>query len=164
MTDAEQIDLLFREYHGMVRSVALARCKNHHDADDISQEVWITVSRKFHELKDKDKVRSWLASVSVRHAINYMKLKTYKKLRENNWRPISQSLPEDLDVERFLVRLEKNDSDLLIKYYWEQKTINEISKEIGRPSGTIKRLLFNARNKLKEVIVEEDADPRSVLA
>ena len=149
---------LYREFQKTIYNLVLSRCQNHHDAEDITQEVFITAKNKFHQLKDQSMVGSWLKQIAVRHTINYMKLNKYKKTREKNWRPHVSHRGVEYDLEFFMERLEQEDNHLLVEYYWKQKTISELSKESGKPSGTIKRKLFVARNRLREIILGHGFD------
>ncbi len=81
---------------------------DHHTAEDVLQEVFITAFTKISSLKDGDKIRSWLYRIASRKSIDFKrKYKVEKKYMKEYWENINirenQSL-EDKVIHKELFR------------------------------------------------------------
>jgi len=65
--DQEAFDDLYRQYSPMVHGIVLARAPRN-EADDLVQEIFLTVFRKIHTLNDPRAVGGWIASIARRCA------------------------------------------------------------------------------------------------
>lgn len=79
MTDAELVALarqgeteafarLYDRYARLVRAIAYDAAGTMATADDITQEVFLTVFRKLHQLRDEARFASWLVAIARRAA------------------------------------------------------------------------------------------------
>lgn len=66
----DAFDELYRKYSPMVHGIVLARASRD-EADDIVQEVFITVFRKLHTLNDPDSFGGWIASIARRRVTDH---------------------------------------------------------------------------------------------
>lgn len=57
-------------------------------------------------------------------------------------------------IMRSLKELKKSEQYILLKYYFQCKTVPEISNELGIPQSTIKSNLRRSREKLKKILIE----------
>ncbi|MGT2425078.1 RNA polymerase sigma factor [Amnibacterium kyonggiense] len=60
---------LLRRHGGVLRKVALRHTRNAADADDVVQEVAVTVWQNLHALREPAKVRSWMLQITARAAL-----------------------------------------------------------------------------------------------
>ena len=64
-------DALFRAHSQAVFAVCLANTRNHHDAEDIMQAVFLKSIDKVSGLREATKVRAWLVQVARRLCIDF---------------------------------------------------------------------------------------------
>ena len=64
-----EINYIWKEYHDQLLDFIRKRVKDHTDADDILQEVFIKILSKIDTLKDSDKLKNWLYQIT-RNTIN----------------------------------------------------------------------------------------------
>lgn len=64
-----EINYIWKEYHDQLLDFIRKRVKDHADADDILQEVFIKILSKIDTLKDSDKLKNWLYQIT-RNTIN----------------------------------------------------------------------------------------------
>src|SRR5262245_36373700 len=66
----DQLEGLVREHAGFVFRVAYSVLRNHHDAEDVTQETFLRVLRRRSELAAIQEPRAWLARIVFRIALN----------------------------------------------------------------------------------------------
>ena len=68
--DGEAFAELFRRFAPMVHGIALSRVPRA-EADDLVQEVFISVHKNLNSLRDRNAVGPWLAKIARNRAANY---------------------------------------------------------------------------------------------
>lgn len=59
-----EINYIWKEYHDQLLDFIRKRVKDHSEADDILQEVFMKILSKIDTLKDSDKLKNWLYQVT----------------------------------------------------------------------------------------------------
>lgn len=136
------------EYADMVYRIALTRCKSVETAEDIFQEVFMRLAEKNPKFENKEHEKAWFIRVTINLTKNIKESAWNKKvvrLDEN----IIFSTKEENDVFGAVCLLPQNYRTVIYLLYYEGYKVNEISKLIRKPEGTIKTWLFRAREILK---------------
>jgi RNA polymerase sigma-70 factor (ECF subfamily) len=68
-SDEDELELAVREHARLVYRVAYSVLRNHHDAEDATQETFLRVLRYQRELAGVRDVRAWLARIAWRVAV-----------------------------------------------------------------------------------------------
>jgi RNA polymerase sigma factor (sigma-70 family) len=159
--DAEAFGFLVDKYKKSVYALAYSRIRNFHDAQDITQEVFIKAYRSLRTLRSWDNFMGWLYRITANLSKNW--------LRSQSRRPdgefVEDQEPEVLD-RRFVNLYHENvmcdsirealDSlpeiyrQVLTLRYFGGMTIREMSRFIGVSPATIKRRLKRAQEQMKE--------------
>lgn len=161
--DREAFGVLFQRFERQVFALALARLGDYSDAQELCQDVFVQALEKISQLREPACFGGWLRAIARRMAIN----------RAVRRRPAAPVAPESLEAgcvenatpleaaiegERFsrlrasLGRLRSLDRETLVAFYFEGRSLLQMSDEFGAPLGTIKRRLHVARKRLaKEV-------------
>lgn len=141
--------------------IAYSVLRHRQDAEDVAQEAFAKAYRSFHQLRDRDRFRAWLARMTFRLAIDRQRANRRRAAREQVvpdnvdareptteqtaearerseylWRAID-ALPEKLRVVTVLAAIEEHD-------------LAEVSRLLELPVGTVKWRLFAARKELQE--------------
>jgi len=157
--DREAFGRLVRRYERSVYAVAYRRLNNHAEAQETCQEVFLQAMRKLNQLQEPRCFGGWLRAIASRTAIN-------RALRRSPVTPTDTSafeancidretpLGEVLQRERQaqvrvgLRRLRAMDRDTLVAFYFDGRSLIEMSDQFQTPVGTIKRRLHVARKRL----------------
>ncbi len=110
--------------------------------DDVFLAVWNNIDQFSGE---KTSLKNWIAVISRYKSIDY-KRKYLKLLQEEN---IEKELSYEVDT--LLNNLKKEDKELFISYYIDDKGIEDIAKETGVKKSSIYNRLSRGRKKLKSI-------------
>jgi RNA polymerase sigma-70 factor (ECF subfamily) len=165
--DRQAYGELVTRFQSSVYAMALSRVRNPVEAQELAQEVFVHAMRKLPQLRDARCFAGWLRRITARMAINRLTRKG----------PLFGTDPEILDaiegrsrtpadelelseakagLHAGLARLKPEDRATLEAFYLRGRSLKQMAREFEAPVGTIKRRLFVARQRLKEVLVGPD--------
>lgn len=77
--DALAFKELVAEFEKKVYNTCLGLLQNHEDAEDLAQEVFVTVYESVHGFKGEAKLSTWIYRISVTKSLEYLRMKKRKK-------------------------------------------------------------------------------------
>jgi RNA polymerase sigma-70 factor (ECF subfamily) len=152
-------DELFNRYHRAVYATVYRRLGNDAEAQELVQEVFIQAMRKIDQLQNPVAFGGWLRAIAARMAINRA-MRTHAALGvepdqfaedcHDRETPLGRMLAqeEQVQIHRGLDRLTDLDRNTLVAFYFQGRSLLEMSDEFASPVGTIKRRLHVARKRL----------------
>lgn len=167
--DSEAFARLYYLSKRQVYFTCLKFLKNEDDAQDITQEVYITVMKKLPTLTDKASFQAWVNRIAVNKCKNYLKARRDVSLDEmqdeGNYPeiPDEDMLPEDYVMNAAKRRIvmdimESMLSDIqyqtVIMFYFNNLSVAEIAEITESPVGTVTYRLNVARAKIKKGVLE----------
>ena len=154
----ESIETVIQRYKGTVYSVALSYVKNREDADDIFQEVFLIYFRTNPQFNDEEHRKAWL----IRTTINCSKRvvdSTYRKrtvpLDEMEEESFEFQSKEENAVYIALQQLPEKYRIVLHLFYFEDMSVEQISKALDIKPTTVKVQMMRGREMMKEKLKEE---------
>ena len=135
-------------YSDMVYRVALTRCGNVENAEDVFQNVFMKLSEKMPKFKSEEHKKAWLIRVTINFSKNINMSAWNRKvitLDEN----MEFETKEESDVYSVVCDLPQNYRTVIYLFYYEGYKVDEIAKLMSSTSGTIKTWLYRARDILK---------------
>ena len=160
---------LVEQFQSTVYAIALRRLGNASEAAELTQEVFLHVLRRIHQLREPERFAGWLRQVAVRMAINRATRRLVARHRRDG-RPGGRFEAGDQPVDELITReraerlweamgrLKALDRESLIAFYIRGLSLVEIADELNVPLGTIKRRLHTARKRLRTELVAAAAD------
>ncbi len=163
--DSAAFGFLVDKYKASVYAWAYSRLRNFHDAEDISQEVFIKAYQKLHTLKRWDNFLAWLYAITSNKCKNFIRSKCNRPDREfvedqdasifdppslNSYQDglVRESLHEALDS------LPETYQEVLTLYYLGGMSSKEIAQFLGTSPDTVRQRLSRARAKLKKEMLD----------
>jgi RNA polymerase sigma-70 factor, ECF subfamily len=157
--DRQAFGQLVERYQRAVYLTAYQRLRNHAEAQELCQDVFIQAMRKMGQLQDARCFGSWLRSIAGRMAINRamrrrstvaMDLGVLEAEGMEARTPLATLLfrEQSEHVHRGLRRLGRLDQQTLTAFYFDGSSLVEMSRQFASPVGTIKRRLHVARKRL----------------
>ena len=154
-TKTLQAEKIIRQYADMIYRIALNNLKNTSDAEDIFQEVCLSLLTKNAPLFDDVHIKNWLIRVTINKCKNFSKSHWQSKteglnISAENSEIIGNPIPE------LVYSLPQKYRNIVYLYYYEEYTVPEIAEILGENKNTINSKLQRARKKLKEILEEGD--------
>jgi RNA polymerase sigma-70 factor, ECF subfamily len=157
--DRQAFGRLVEQYQRAVYAAVIRRLDDHAEAQEVCQEVFIQALRKIGQLRDPRCFGGWLRSMAARMAINRAVRRGPRTpgLSEaaeaacaERRTPLGVVLAEEqrAQVRMGLHRLGTMDRETLVAFYYDGRTLIEMSDQFQTPVGTIKRRLHVARKRL----------------
>lgn len=150
----EKAEAVFRRYADMIYRVALHNLDDPADADDILQEVCLTLlTKKIPE--DEEHLKSWLIRVTINKC---------RDLSRSFWRRNRKSIDdyEDIEAEKppeimaELQSLSESYRNIIYLYYYEEYTVSEIAQLLRMNVNTVKSGLRRGRDQHKKLLTEAE--------
>lgn len=128
-------------------------------AQDAVQDSLIAIIKGFGKLKNHRKFHAWIYQVTRNKCLDIIRKNSkYKKDCDLDaiFEPQDKTTNHDekIDMMRMINKLPSKQKTIIQLFYYDGFNIREISKILTTPAGTIKSLLFDARNNLKQLIGE----------
>jgi RNA polymerase sigma-70 factor, ECF subfamily len=157
--DREAFGRLVERYQESVYAIAFRRLRNHAEAQELCQDVFIQAMRKLDQLHDPCCFGAWVRSIAGRMAINRAVRRRPVGSDESDGfianciereTPLTAVLDRERSdqVHQGLSRLRSLDRKTLTAFYFDGHSLVEMSEEFESPVGTIKRRLHVARKRL----------------
>jgi RNA polymerase sigma-70 factor (ECF subfamily) len=165
--EREAFDVLVERYQRDVYRLCFRYVNNHHDANDMAQEVFLKAYRAIGRFRGDSAFSTWLYRIAVNTCLNFRAARA----------PRAQELPEDLTLpaegaERALAREEraalvrdavqrlpeKQRATMILKIYHDL-THEEVAAILGSTVGTVKANLFHATMNLKKLVGAVPEEP-----
>ncbi len=158
----ERLEDYFRRHYLLIFRVAFTQVKNHADAEDVLQEVFVRLLKYRPEFENEEHERAWL----VRTTMNLC-----RDLMKSKWRRTTVGMEKIPEAERAYFKvpyLEQDDTlwavlELPVKYreclyffYYEDYSVREIARILEIPENTVKTNLRRGREALKTTLKKED--------
>lgn len=118
-------------------------------AEDAAQSAWMKAWRKIDQLRDPDKVRSWLIAVAANEArqISRSRRPAQRTASEGHFGPDAD--PRLTDLNLALARLTADERRLLALRYVAEQNSEQIGAAIGTSAGAVRHRLMRLLARLK---------------
>ena len=156
-TVEQKIEAAVREHAQLVFKICYAVVRNHHDAEDATQEVFLRVWRNARRLEEIKDLRSWIARIAWNVAID--RKRRHPEQQMDEYFEIAQRPRAEDEVisgqmlmllERAIARLPRKERDALILASVEEMSMAEIAQVVGTSEATVRGRVFRARQQLRE--------------
>jgi RNA polymerase sigma-70 factor (ECF subfamily) len=157
-----EITRLVEQYGNDVLRTAFVILKSKELAEDVYQETFLRVCRYYDNYRGECSEKTWITGIAVNLCRDYMRSSWKKRVTVTDDFPTqaSDSDTEEI-IERRSERQELVDSimklpdkyrEIIHLFYYQDLDVNEISRILKIPGGTVKSRLFKARNLLHEMM------------
>jgi RNA polymerase sigma factor (sigma-70 family) len=147
---------LFRLHARAVLAACLANTRNHHDAEDVMQTVFLKAITKVSGLRDPDRARAWLLQMARRECIDFHRKK--KPLKPLLDEPSAPPTPEDAARERLheaIRKLPQDYREAILLYYLDGRNCAGVAATLGATEPAVRQRLVRARAMLHVLLAED---------
>jgi RNA polymerase sigma-70 factor (ECF subfamily) len=164
---ARQGDLAaFRElvdrHRDRAYALALRVLRSEPDAEEVAQDAFVRAWRALPGFRGESRFGTWLYAIVMRRAIDRAATLRGRRTREvdldaaaeqtasSNAGPAREQAQLALRLERLLGRLSEAQRAVVTLFYYEERSVEEVSRTLGMPTGTVKTHLSRARAALRD--------------
>lgn len=155
---------IVEKYRDIVFSIALKVLKNRDDAEEMAQESFIKAYKSLHTFKGNAKFSTWLYRITYNTCISEVRKRKIKYTSTDDVEIRDEAQEMNLDgipsenreriIKDAMSRLPEDEYTLVLLYYFEEQSIDEISSVSGLSESNTKVKLYRARKKLYTILNE----------
>ena len=138
----------------------MIRMVGRQDADDLTQQVFLTMFRKLHQFNGQSKLETWLYRLATNEALQHLRRTKRRSTAPLVGEPeVSDADPivanEEVQlIEKAMLCLEPELRAILLLKEQQNLSYREIAESTGIPEGTVGSRLNRARKELREVLAK----------
>lgn len=157
----------FRKFGNTVLRAAFSCSGNYSEAEDITQEVFLTLHAKPQSFADDDHLKAWLLRAAINRCKNYHKsfrIRNQMSLEDIGETELSCEFTQrDMTIRDKIASMPEKYGSVLYLYYYEEYNVREIAELLNKNENTVSSLLRRARQKIKlELEEEEDYETKRI--
>ena len=151
----DEIRKLVIMYRDSILRLAYAYLKNHTEAEDVAQDVFVTYIKKEPVSETEAKRKAWLMQVTVNKCKNILR-SAWKKRTVAITDDLTYMPPANAHVIECVFALDEKYRVPIHLFYYEGYSISEIAQMLDVKSATVGTWLARGRSLLRDMIGDDD--------
>lgn len=167
---------LVDRYHSSIFRLINGLVCNYHDAEDLTQEVFVKVYNKIHTFRGESELGFWISTLARNHSYNFLRRKKVLRFLSLEWLVSDQkmSFEDQSESNRFETHVESEETLAIIYKALQQipyayrevfvlseihdMSYKDISALLNIPIGTTKSRMSRAKEQLKMVLKDRGGE------
>jgi RNA polymerase sigma-70 factor, ECF subfamily len=166
MCNDDAIIYLMRRYGEEIKRLVYTFVKNWQQAEDITQDVFVTLYTKLDTFRGDSAIRSWIYSIAINRSKDFLKSWSYRKLaltdkfsnaQNENVHSVEDGVTSNSDDQLLyeaVLSLQLKYREVILLHYYKEFSVREICQIITMNESTVKTRLSRARKLLQEKYLE----------
>lgn len=163
--DTNAFTVLVDRYKDLVYTLSMRMMKNREEAEEVSQDTFIKAYKSLNRFKGDSKFSTWIYRVAYNTCLDRLKKNKRQQYTvaideytEHQVKTLDNALDKIEEQEKqqaiknCLEMLPSEDSFILTLYYFEELSLDEISKITSLKPNNVKVKLFRSRKKLATIL------------
>ncbi len=163
--DTNAFAVLVDRHKDLVFTLALRMLKNREEAEEVAQDTFIKTYKSLDKFKGDSKLSTWIYRVAYNSCLDRIKknkkhlntieineFNTHQVLTIDNALDKMETKERNVAIQKCIDILPSEESFLLTLYYFDDLSLDEISKIVGITANSIKVKLFRSRKKLATIL------------
>lgn len=164
MEPDEALEWIMDEYGEEIKRLIFTYTRNLEQAEDITQEVFVSVYLNLHTFNGHSSLKTWIYSIAINKCKDLFKSWYFRKVSfigeflETNRNAaespeeIVTNQTESLEFLKLILSLPIKYREILMLFYYKEFSINEILEILNVSENTVKSRLYRGRKKLKQMM------------
>ena len=168
--DREAFARIVRQYQGMVSAATLNVVGNYAQSEDLAQETFLTAWKKLPELREPEKLASWLYGIARRVALRWIEKQQRDPLRKTAELDAETLTDQQVQLEAeerqhreqslalvwaMVKELPETLREPLLLYYRYSKSVADIAASLALTEETVRQRLSRGRKMLKAEVEKQ---------
>ena len=168
--DMQAMEEIVGQYENQVYNIAYGMLGSPEDAQDITQDVFVSVWEKIGQFRFRSKFSTWLYRIAKNVSLNEKSRRTSRKTDvveiddSQAWVPVDHQTPEDeilaseqqQILHKALGQLKESYRIILVLREMEELSYEDLSAVLGCSIGRVKSRLYEARMQLRGILKREN--------
>jgi RNA polymerase sigma factor (sigma-70 family) len=157
--DGQALECFIQETQQVAWRLAFSLLRDRHRAEDCLQDVYFSVYRSVHQLRDPYAAQTWLLRIVTHRCRRLLRSRPAASLEELAESGVEPAAPdptektrERLGMEQALARLGPQDREVLTLREMMQLSYEEIAQGLQIPLGTVRSRLAKARQRFVQAL------------
>lgn len=148
MKNQDDCRKIIEKYADTVYKLAFSKTGSKYDSDEIFQEVFLRYIKKKPIFNDDEHGKAWFIRVTINCTLSFIKKFKNSKIEEISENEFFEE-KEYIDLYNELQKLPDNYREIIHLFYYEDMSVEMISKVLKRKPSTVRTQLTRARQMLK---------------
>lgn len=168
MPAEETIERLMNEYGDAVFRMCCVYLKDYHLAEDAAQDTFIKAMYAWDSFRHQSSEKTWITRIAINCCKNMMRTNWFRMSRNElkdeargkvhgNGDPLEKIAEQD-SVTGAVMKLNVNDRQLILLYYYQELSMKEIAEITGKSENTVIQRVSRARKRLRKLLEEAGYD------
>jgi len=154
--DAEAVQTLVDRFQADVYSLCVRLLRHRHDAEDVSQEVFLRIFRSLRRWDPTRPLKPWIMGITVNRCRTWLTQRSRRPELQNYLQDTAPGPPPDdstelvREIQDALKDLRPEYRTVFVLFHQQGQPYEDIAAALERPVGTIKTWLHRARLEVLE--------------
>lgn len=165
--NVQSFEILLNKYEITILKYIYAMLRDKQIAEDMSQEVFITVYNKLHTFNSKYKFSNWILRIAKNKCIDYIRkakkiseisIEEYTTLKSSEFSPEERLEYKEMKqlIVNYINNLSKVDKQIILLRYSQKATFNDISKILDINESSVKRRYYKIKEQFENKIAVDE--------
>jgi RNA polymerase sigma-70 factor (ECF subfamily) len=160
--DKEMFGLLVEKYSDRVFSYFIRFLGDRDEALNLTSEVFFKAFKGIKNFNEDKEFFPWLIKIARNEGINFMrKNKVYEEIETDKFTE-ENYFERDVMLEDALKKLNENDREILLLFYQQDLSYDEIANILNISLENVKVRIFRAKEKLRKLLYKEVNNGREI--
>jgi RNA polymerase sigma-70 factor (ECF subfamily) len=172
MDGYNSIEKLYVQYSKRIYGSVFLIVKDRSLAEELVHDTFLQAMDKIDTVRDFSKIESWLLRIAINKTYNFLRarkkisafpLAVAEEADDSNANDPVKFLTDEetcAEIRRAIGLLQPDMAALIILYYFDNMTFQEIASLLDIPSGTVKTRIYRARQTLKKFLLQNTREVR----
>ncbi len=160
----EAFERLLALYSDKVFHLAYSMLRNETQAEDMTQDIFLRIWKGLPSYHGGASLSTWIYTIARNTCLTELKKRAARptvSIHEPEFEAAAEGLPAlqsadretgiEMDVRQALQQLPEKYRQVIVLFYLEQKSYEEVSALLGLPLGTVKTFLYRAKKELLKI-------------
>ena len=160
--DHRAFEHLLARYQDAVAKFIWRLIPQSQDREEICQDVFVKAFFNLHKFRFDSRFSTWLYRIAWRTALTFLRRKRLPmdilgdelELGQASLESISDESRVRVMIDGEIRKLKLDERSIITLFHLQEMSVEEISKIVGKPGGTVKSILHRVRRKLKSRLEE----------
>jgi RNA polymerase sigma-70 factor (ECF subfamily) len=149
--DAEAVQILVDQFQGGVYGLCVRLLSHRHDAEDVTQEVFLRVFRSLRRWDSSRPLKPWIMGIAINRCRTWLVQRARRPEAVDYLQDMAMARPEDnsaelqREIQAAVDDLRPEFREVFVLYHEQGQAYEEIAQVLQRPLGTVKTWLHRAR-------------------